>query len=217
MHDEVILRILWWKMIEAILFDLEGVVVDTEPIWDLAQEVFLGRRGIAYDRAKIKPMLAGRSLVEGTGLIMREFELTGFCGDLAEERLQIVESLVAHNLCFIAGFPQFFEHAKRDHKTAIVTAMADRLLAAVELRLTLSSLFGDRIVTPGDVCNRSKPAPDMFLHAANRLGSEARRCVVIEDAPLGIEAAKQAGMWCIALATTFGRAELAGADLVVNH
>jgi beta-phosphoglucomutase-like phosphatase (HAD superfamily) len=66
------------------------------------------------------------------------------------------------------------------------------------------------------VGHRSKPNPDIFLHAASRLDAKPENCLVIEDAPHGVEAAKRAGMKCIALTTTYDRQILCNADLVVD-
>jgi beta-phosphoglucomutase len=63
---------------------------------------------------------------------------------------------------------------------------------------------------------RSKPNPDIFLHAANRLGVRPENCVVIEDAPHGVEGARRAGMKSIALTTTYERSTLSQADVVVD-
>jgi beta-phosphoglucomutase len=67
-----------------------------------------------------------------------------------------------------------------------------------------------------DVEQRSKPNPDLFLHAAGRLEARPENCVVIEDAPHGVEAARRAGMKCIALTTTYDRRKLSQADIVVD-
>jgi beta-phosphoglucomutase len=203
-------------MIDTIIFDAEGVVVDTEEIWDRGQERFLCRRGLAYDRERIKPQLTGQSLVDGVRILQREY---GFAGDpetLARERLEIVRDVFEREVEFIRGFPEFFGSVKATYKTCIATAMAEDLFRIVDRRLGLSALFDGRIFTLTDVGFRSKPDPALFLHAASRLGSRPEACLVIEDAPHGIEAAKRAGMRCIALTTTYEREKLGGADLVVG-
>ena len=98
----------------------------------------------------------------------------------------------------------------------IVDSMAEDLLQVVDRRLGLSKLFDGRIFTLADVGYQSKPSPDLFLHAARQLDSEVRKCVVIEDSPFGVEAAKRAGMKCIALTTTYSREKLLTADLIVG-
>src|SRR5688572_12525569 len=103
---------------------------------------------------------------------------------------------------FIEGFLEFYQTVQRQYKTCIATALNGELLAIVEKTLGLSRLFAGDVFSIADVGHVGKPQPDIFLYAVKRLQATAERCLVIEDAPLGIEAAKRAGMKCIALTTT---------------
>ena len=203
-------------MIDTIIFDAEGVVIDTEDIWDKGQEEFLGRRGFIYDRERIKPLLTGRTLAEGVEVMQRAY---GFAGDpqvLAAERASIVRKLMATEVRFIKGFRVFFERVRDQYKTCVATAMDRDLLSVVDRPLGLSQLFDGRIFTLDQVGFRSKPDPHLFLFAARQLFSRPETCVVIEDAPLGIEAARRAGMRSIGISTTYHRSRLLEADLVVD-
>lgn len=203
--------------IDTIIFDCEGIVADTETIWDKGQEEFLSRRGFSYDRSRIKPMLTGRSVVEGAAVMQAVYGFDGDPGHLAEERIEIVEELFRKEAAFIRGFRTFFRTVRSRYKTCIATAMDDRLLARVDERLALSHMFGGRIFTLTEVNNRSKPNPDLFLYAADRLGSRPDHCMVIEDSPHGVEAARRAGMKCTAIATTYPASLLCAADIVVKR
>jgi beta-phosphoglucomutase-like phosphatase (HAD superfamily) len=202
--------------IDTIIFDAEGVVVDTEPSWDAGQSEFLRRRGLPYDRALIKPLLTGRSLVDGTSMLKERFGLDGDVESLAAERAEIVREAFASAVGFVAGFPEFFERISRDHKRCIATAMAADLLELVDRRLHLRELFAGHVYTIADVGNRSKPDPSLFLFAAAALGSSPRSCMVIEDSPYGIEAARRAHMTAVGLTTTYDARQLADADLVIG-
>jgi beta-phosphoglucomutase-like phosphatase (HAD superfamily) len=203
-------------MIDTIIFDAEGVVVDTETIWDKGQEEFLRRRGFVYDRERIKPLLTGRTLAEGVEVMQRAYGFEGAPSVLAAERADIVRDLFATDVEFIAGFPDFFESVHGRYKTCIATAMDMELLKLVDKHLGLSKLFGNKIYTLADVGFRSKPNPDVFLYAAEQLQSSPQSCVVIEDAPHGVEAARRAGMRCIGISTTYEPDKLVAADLVVD-
>lgn len=203
-------------MIDTIIFDGEGIVVDTEVIWDKGQEEFLRRRGFIYDRDRIKPLLTGRSLAEGVEIMKQEYGFDGDTEVLSRERVDIVHDLFAHEVEFIEDFPEFFESIRKRYKTCIATAMEIGLLELVDRRLGLSKLFDGRIYTLADVNFRSKPNPDIFLYAASQLGSSPENCLVIEDAPHGIKAAKRAGMTCIAITTTYDKKNLLGADVIVD-
>jgi beta-phosphoglucomutase-like phosphatase (HAD superfamily) len=203
-------------MRDTLVFDGEGVVIDTEPLWDRGQEEFLRRRGAVYDRGKVKHLLAGRSMVEGVRLLQAEY---GFGGDpeaLAQERIAIVEDLFRREAQFVPGFLQFYERVRPTFKTCIATMMPKPLLDIVVARLELGKLFGNHIYCPNSDSLPGKPAPDLFLYAARQLQSPAETCIVIEDSPVGIEAARRARMYCIGIATTFSPDKLTLADMVVS-
>lgn len=204
-------------MINAIIFDGEGVVFDSEMIWDRGQQDFLQRRGVAYERDKLKPLLTGRSLVEGVRVMQSLYGFTGQPETLARERLKIVQFLFATEVSFLTGFLEFHAKVKALHRTCLATSLAMELLELVDRRLGLSALFSDHVFSIADVGNIGKPAPDVFLFAARQLHTPAEHCLVIEDAPLGIEAARRAGMPCVALTSTYGREQLGAADAVVDR
>ncbi|MBS0484484.1 MAG: HAD family phosphatase [Proteobacteria bacterium] len=203
-------------MIDTIIFDAEGIVIDTETIWDKGQAIFLQRRGFVYDRERIKPLLTGRTLAEGVEVMKQAYQFGGDTEALARERADIVRELFMHETAFIDGFLPFFATVRDRYKTCIATAMDQDLLKLVDQHLNLSTLFANRIYTLDKVGFRSKPNPDIFLYAAQQLGSSPGNCVVIEDAPHGIDAAKRAGMRCIAISTTYDAGKLQQADLIVN-
>lgn len=203
-------------MIDTIIFDGEGVVIDTEAIWDIGQAEFLKRRGLVYEREKIKPLLTGRTVQEGVEILMREYGFTGDPDTLAIERMDIVRDLFVTQVDFIDGFREFYDHVRGTYKTAVATAMAKDLLEIVNKQLGLEDLFGEKIFSVDGIGCRSKPHPDLFLFVADKLGSQVENCIVIEDAPHGIEAARRAGMMSVGLMTTYSSEKLDGADLIVD-
>jgi HAD superfamily hydrolase (TIGR01509 family) len=203
-------------MIDAIIFDAEGIVIDTETIWDKGQAIFLQRRGFVYDRERIKPLLTGRTLAEGVEVMKQAYRFDGDTEALARERADIVRELFMHETTFIDGFLPFFATVRARYKTCIATSMDQELLKLIDQHLNLSTLFENRIYTLDKVGFRSKPNPDIFLYAAQQLESSPGNCVVIEDAPHGIDAAKRAGMRCIAISTTYDPGKLQQADFVVD-
>ena len=204
-------------MIDTIIFDGEGVVFDSEAAWDQWQVEFLGRRGITYERENLKPLLTGRSLVEGVQVMQRLYSLEGDPVELARERLVIVKQLFKEAVTFIPGFFQFYVKVCNHYKTCLATSLARELLAIVENTLNLKNFFTENIFSIADVGDRGKPQPDIFLYAVKKLHAKVENCLVIEDAPLGIEAAKRAGMKCIALTTTYRKERLSQADFVVDQ
>ncbi len=133
------------------------------------------------------------------------------------ERLEIIGGMFAREVRFTDGFEEFFEEKVRGrYPTCIATSMPEELFAVADRRLGISRFFGDRVYFPSHVGGRAKPAPDLFLYAAAQLGAPPERCLVIEDSPRGIEAARRAGMRVVGLATTHGREMLGEASFVAG-
>jgi beta-phosphoglucomutase len=196
------------KHIKAILFDLDGVVVDSEKLWDKSQDIFLGRRNLKYDREKIKHLISGRNITEGTEIIKKITNIDGELKDLTTERRNIIAGLFREHIDFMPGFERFMTKMSGRYAVAIATSMEPGLLQIVIEKICLQKYFGEHIYKIMDVGYKSKPDPAIFLYAANKLGFKPEECIIIEDAPNGIEAAHRAGIICIGLATTFDRSLL---------
>jgi len=204
-------------MIDTIIFDADGVILDSEKLWDKGQEEFLKRRGFEYHRDKLKHLMTSTSPAEGVLVMQKHYGFTGDPDVLARERIEIVRSLFETELAMMEGFFEYFSSIKNTHKTCIATSLDNELLAIADNKLGLAGLFGPYIFTIAQVGHRGKPDPAIFLYAAQQLGSRPEQCLVIEDSPYGITAAKRAGMRCIGLATTYGQEMLSQADVVVQR
>ena len=206
------------KHIKAIIFDAEGVVVDTEALWDKSQDVLLGKRGLLYDREYLKPKMAGQTLLEGAQLMVDHYKLDEDAGNVACEREVLIHDLFENDINFIDGFLQFINSLKNTElQISIATAMNKSLMEKVEMKLELMKIFGEHIYFIEDVGNKSKPEPDVFLLASEKMNIDPANCMVIEDAPHGIEAANRAGMKSIGLTTTFSKIHLNKADYIADN
>ena len=204
--------------IEAIIFDAEGVVVDTEILWDKSQDMLLGRRGLQYDRDYLKPKMAGQTLLQGAELMVEYYHMSETAEAVERERKELIHDLFEHEIHFIRGFQGFINKLNgAPIKRSIATAMSKSLMVKVEKKLQLKQFFGEHVYYIEDVGNKSKPEPDVFLYAARKLGVDPARCIVIEDAPHGIEAAKRAGMFSVGLVTTFSHDHLKEADFIADE
>lgn len=200
----------------GIVFDAEGVIVDTEPLWDRAQAELLARYGVVYERDRVKHLLTGRSGAEGARVLKDVYALSPSPEALEAERKSIMERELRAGAPFVPGFRSFFEKVRDRYATCVATSMDLDLLDAVRVGLGLDELFPGRIFTLADVGFVSKPNPDLFLFAARAIGIPPARCVVLEDSPYGIEAAARAGMRSVGITTTYGPDRLAAADVVVG-
>lgn len=204
--------------IKGIIFDAEGVVVDTEILWDKSQDVLLGRRGLEYDRDYLKPRMAGQTLLQGAQLMVDYYNLDEKPSHIEQERKELIHDLFENEIHYIEGFEPFINSLNGSQlKKSIATAMNKSLMVKVERKLLLQQIFGEHIYYIEDVGNRSKPEPDVFLFAAKKMGVDPSDCVVIEDAPHGIAAANSAGMISIGLVTTFSHEQLQEADFIADN
>jgi HAD superfamily hydrolase (TIGR01509 family) len=175
---------------DAVIFDCDGVLVDSEPISARTLVESLGEFGFDIDVAYVYRHYLGRSFAT--------------IGPDYERKLgkKLPESFRQHwhdylfetfrrDLRAIAGVNAVLEHLAVPY--AVVSSSApERLSLCLEVT-DLERYFGERIFSSAMVA-RGKPAPDLFLLAANRLGGDARRMLAIEDSPAGVEAARAAEM-----------------------
>jgi len=202
-------------MIKAIIFDADGIVIDTEPLYAKGDRDFFTSLGVIHNTDDYRHYLTGKSLQDGTAKLQEMYGFPGTPAELYEKRLACVKKYYK-DVQFVPGFQKFFTVIKDKYKTAVATASNVDLFAIADSGLHLTEMFNGHVYYLKDVGNLSKPAPDIFLHAAKMLGVKPEECVVLEDAVNGVQAAKSAGMRCIALTTTHSRSMLNKADLIVD-
>ncbi len=196
----------------AFIFDIDGTIIDSMPWHGRSWQVFLERHGLAYEGDGFLRRTAGRSGVE----MMRE--LFGPMDDaaawtLAHEKESLYRELFAPAFREIAGFREFARRARADGiRIACATAGDAENIAFALRHLGMEGEFNG-VAGAHDVCH-GKPAPDLFLLAARRIGADPHECVVFEDAPLGIEGARRAGMKAVAVTSGESAARLAGAHVL---
>lgn len=203
-------------MIKAILFDAEGVILDTEKLWDDATREFLSRRAIEYNRIKIKHLVAGKSLQDSSEIMKKEYSLNENTDFIANERKEIIKDLFWKNISYIHGFNKFINEIKEKCEICVVTSMDIDLFNIADEKLNLKELFKRNVFSVKDVGNVSKPNPRIFLFALDQLRVKPSECIVIEDSPLGIKAANRANIFSIGITTTFPAKRLIEADLIIK-
>jgi beta-phosphoglucomutase len=201
-------------MIQGVLFDLDGVIVDTIHYHYLAWKHMFERRGGTVNENTIL-LHEGRNSREILPILMKE---TGV--DIPQEQQQqFIDEKRAYyrSIVDVKQYPGAFdvidELKSRGHKVALVTACA---LKNMQHSLNNAQQAHFDFIITGDELPRAKPFPDPYLKAAAQLGLEPSHCLVVENAPLGIEAARNAGMYCVALETTLGKEYLSSADCILQ-
>ncbi len=202
-------------MIEAVIFDMDGVLVDTEEfICEAAMKYFaeLGVTVKAEDFLDFVGMGENRyigGVAEKYGV---EIEITS-----AKTRTyEIYDEIVRGRIDPLDGVMDFLARCKTlGLKTAVATS-ADRTKMEINLReMGLSEQSFNACVNGLEV-EKKKPHPDIFLFAAERIGVAPQNALVVEDAISGVAAAKAAGSKCLALMTSFSAEQLGGADWICN-
>ncbi len=180
----------------ALLFDMDGLMVDSEPLWFEVEREFARARGGDWTEALGRACI-GQGMTHTLEVMRDRF---GFEVDVVRDTAAIVDRFVERvgELELKAGFPELFAAAgERGVPRALASSSARRLVEATLGRFGLGERF-EAVVT-GDCVARPKPAPDIFLEAARRLGLRPEDCVVLEDSLAGVRAGRAAGMAVIAV------------------
>ncbi len=197
----------------AVIFDMDGVLTDSEPLINAAALTMFKELGLEAKPEDFLPFV-------GTGedrYIGGVAESHGFPIDLVAAKRRTYEiylELVPSRLEVFPGAQELVSQCRAAGLKVAVASSADRIKVAANLEKTgLPIDWWDAVITGEDVVNK-KPAPDIFLKAAEGLGAKSAQCVVVEDAVNGVQAALAAGMRCVAVAQSFPPNLLSAADLV---
>jgi HAD superfamily hydrolase (TIGR01509 family) len=198
-------------VIRAVVFDMDGLLIDSEPLAKEAWVKAARRHGGSLEPALFGRML-GRRQVECAALVCQELGLPVSAEALCRERNDLFMTMLPGRVTPMPGAAELLEtlDARRVPR-ALATSGERRYVTAVLRELKLEDAFGARVVAE-DV-TRGKPFPDVYKLAAARLSVAPGDCLVLEDAPNGIAAARAAGMSCVAVPNAYTRSlDISAAD-----
>jgi sugar-phosphatase len=191
---------------KAILFDLDGVLVNSAELVERTWRRWAARHQL--DAEKVIAAAHGRRTIETVRLVAPQLSV-----DAEVAALESSEIITSDGVYEIPGARELLETLPLE-RWAVVTS---GIRAVAEFRIRHTGLPMPSVMICAEDLSRGKPDPEGYLTAALRLGRASKDCIVIEDAPAGIEAAHNAGMRVIAIVATYPADQLRAADLVVER
>lgn len=199
--------------IRAVIFDMDGVLVDSEALINAAAIAMFREMGLLVQPDDFLPFVgAGEDRYIGGVAEYYSFPL-----DVSAAKKRTYEIYLDFLPAWLEVFPGVHSLISDCRQTGLLLAVASSA-DLIKVRANLETIglpvaFWDAVVTGEDVVHK-KPAPDIFLSAAGKLGVRPSECVVVEDSMNGIQAAKAAGMRCVAVATSFPADRLLEANVI---
>jgi HAD superfamily hydrolase (TIGR01509 family) len=200
---------------QAIIYDLDGTLIDSERHWEQANRIFFGKRSAEVTPEMIRYM-TGRSTWEALAYFKASYGWSEEVADLRDELLAMTEDIYLRKAAAMPGASEIIAWTRgRFPKQAIASGSGTRRIETVVDRLRWRNSF-DALVSSEHVGHRGKPDPAIFLFAADKLGAAPENCIVIEDSENGVAAAVAAGMRCVAVLYENSAGNYSRADLVVR-
>lgn len=189
-------------MISAIIFDMDGVISDTQVLHSKVESELLGRCGVNISPEEITKKYSGVKTADFFFDLLKDKNID--IALLLEEKWEKMISSAQENVPAIAGSIDLInELSKNNFPLAVASASRMEFVKLVLHKLGVADKFSE--VVSADEVKHGKPAPDIFLLAAERLNKNPVECLVIEDGINGMEAAKRAGMKCIGFVEDLNR------------
>ncbi len=183
-------------MIEAVVFDMDGVLIASEEVWDEVREAYVRERGGRYD-TEVQRAMMGMSSVEWSQYL---HDVAGVPDEPAAINDEVVRRMLdtyREHLPLIDGAVDAVQRLAARYPLGLASSSNRPLIDAVLLVAGLTPFFAATVSS--EEVPRGKPSPDVYLEAARRLGVDAQQCAAVEDSHGGIRSAKAAGMRVIAI------------------
>jgi beta-phosphoglucomutase family hydrolase len=199
----------------AFIFDMDGTIVDNMRVHNQTWQIVLADEGVQIDIDDFNRQTTGKKTHEILRLYLGEKATAAEIVRVSEKKEDIYRQVFRPYLRAIAGLPGFLEEARCLHIPVGLATSAGKTNIEYTLSGTGLKAYFD-VLVGGEEVLQGKPDPEIFLMAAQRLGVPAPRCLVFEDALLGIEAACRAGMKAVAITTTIPASDFVGLCPVVR-
>lgn len=183
-------------VIDAVVFDLDGVLIQSEEVWDHVRERYVRERGGRYDD-EVQRAMMGMSAPEWSAFLAEDAGLPGTPEQINADVVELMLAAYARELPLIPGAVETVRRIAAQFPLALASS-SNRAIFEEVLELSGLAQFFAATVSSEEV-PQGKPAPDVYLEAAQRLGVEPEDCAAVEDSHSGIRSAHAAGMRVIAI------------------
>lgn len=201
-------------MIRAILFDMNGIIVDDEHIHERAFRETVKSHGIDLTHKKYLECCAGKTDTDGYEAIAKHFSQELLINKLLIEKKQTYLKLFPKNKKSYDGVLELIKTLSKDYILALTSSSSRAEVDLITKEFGVEIYF-ETTVSADDVM-KGKPDPEPYLITAKRIGLSPKECCVIEDSKSGVLSAKNAGCYCIGVTTTHDKKDLITSDIIVE-
>ncbi|MGI9533569.1 MAG: HAD family hydrolase [Thermodesulfobacteriota bacterium] len=203
-------------MFKAIIFDMDGVIINSEPLWEKSEKILMNNFGLAYN-SDYRDKILGLNQTDSACLLRDTFNINKTVNEIIDERLKILLRLYEDELTLINGIEKLISDSlKKRLKVGLASSSPMRIIEFVLNKFEIKKYFHS--VVSGECTINGKPHPDIYIKASKQLGIDPGECIAVEDSINGTISAKNAGMYCIAIPDTrLLINEYKIADLIVNR
>ena len=185
-------------MLQALLFDCDGIIADSEAHWNQIDREHLAAYGVAAYDGQLKEHVIGTGFTRAINYYRAHFGIEAPLDEMIAHRTDVAAKFYAEQIPIYPGTRETLEHCRDlGLKMAVATSSVGRLIRPFLQRHDIEKYF-DFVVT-GEQVENGKPHPDIYLKAAAGVQTEPKNCLVIEDALVGLQAGRAAGARTVAL------------------
>jgi beta-phosphoglucomutase-like phosphatase (HAD superfamily) len=185
-----------WRVTDAVVFDLDGVIVDSEPVWERVRRAYVDEHGGTW-QADSQRRLMGMSTDEWARYLSDELRVDRTPAQVATDVVAQMAQAYADQVPLIAGAADAVSRMGGSWRLGLASSSPLSLIRTVLDAANVARAF--QVVLSTEDVAAGKPSPDVYLEVARRLGVDPRRCVAIEDSSNGVRSAAAAGMAVIAV------------------
>lgn len=206
------------KHIKAVIFDMDGLIIDSEPFWDDALVEMFRKRQRECPKEALGDV-RGMGMKESSQLLKDKYSIDGEVEDLIVEKKEIFYTLFLENAQVLPGVRELISSLYDQKYPLAIATMGHYKDKAEQIleKLQLTQYFV--LIVTSEYIQRGKPHPDVYLHTAEKLEMTPKDCLVLEDAPSGVKSAKAAGMLVYGVnkdERIYHNLKVAGADKVFH-